>query len=493
MPGKVILEAIAGPLLGQSYIFEEHDTFIFGRDNDCHARLSEHDVTASRHHFFIEVNPPEARIQDLGSRNGTRVNGVSYGGRPEFMTPEEARVLSFPTVDIKDDDQIEVGVTVFKVNVEVPAVCFECAVIIQDDKKNKCQWEKGLFVCPNCREKVEREGFSTKLGAPMQCNRCGKDASAEVTYGHIGDYTCKACQTAIETIPAELLDVIVERAHGQNEIVSNCLDNYALGEKLGEGGMGAVYRARRNNDGATVAVKMMLAKVAVDEHMRQIFKREIAVTGSLRHPNIVQLLEHCSLENVFCFVMEYLAGGSVWDLMRGGIDTLSLEEAGSIILQALDGLSYAHDQGFVHRDIKPQNILLTYQRGGVAKISDFGLAKSFETAGLSGMTISGEVAGTVFFMPREQIINYKYCKPVSDVWSMGATFYNMLTGETPRDYPPGRSPQEVVLRGEIVPIRRRDPTIPTNIAEVIDQAVAKRPEDRYQSAAEFHEALIKVL
>jgi eukaryotic-like serine/threonine-protein kinase len=452
VPGKVILKAIAGPLQGQSYIFEEHDTFIFGRDNDCHAKLSEHDVTASRHHFFIEVNPPEARIQDLGSRNGTRVNGIRYGGRPDYMTPEEARFLSFPTIDIKNGDQIEVGVTVFKVSIEVSA-----------------------------------------SGVPMKCNRCGKDASAEVAYGCIGDYTCKACQRAMETIPAELLDVIMERAHGQDEFVSNCLDNYELGEKLGEGGMGAVYRARRNNDGATVAVKMMLAKVAVDEHMRQMFEREIAVTGSLRHPNIVKLLEHCSVENVFCFVMEYYAGGSVWDLMREGRDTLSLEEAGPIILQTLDGLSYAHEQGFVHRDLKPQNILLTYQRGGVAKISDFGLAKNFEMAGLSGMTISGAVAGTVFFMPREQMTNYKYCKPVSDVWSMGATFYYMLTGNTPRDYPPGQSPQEVTLHGEIVPIRRRDSTIPRNIAEVIDQAVAKRAEDRYQSAAEFREALIKVL
>lgn len=493
MPGKVILEVIAGPLKGQSYTFEEHDTFIFGRDHDCHARLSENDVTASRHHFFIEVNPPEARIQDLGSRNGTRINGVRYGGRPDFMAPEEARLLSFPAVDVKDGDQIEVGITVFTVGVEVPAVCRECENIIPDDKKNDCQWEKGLFVCSHCREKVEREGFSTKPEVPIQCNRCGKDVSAEVAYGRIGDYTCKACQAAVETIPAELLDVIVERPRAQEGIVSGCLDNYALGEKLGEGGMGAVYRATRNHDGVTVAVKMMLAKVAVDEHMRQMFEREIAVTDSLRHPNIVELLEHGSVENVFCFVMEYLAGGSVWDLMREGRGTLSLDEAGPIILQTLDGLSYAHAQGFVHRDLKPQNILLTSQRGGMAKISDFGLAKSFEMAGLSGMTISGEVAGTVFFMPREQIINYKYCKPVSDVWSVGATFYNMLTGKTPRDYPPGQSPQEVVLHGEIVPIRRRAPTIPRNIAEVIDQAVAKRTEDRYQSAAEFHEALIKVL
>lgn len=164
-----------------------------------------------------------------------------------------------------------------------------------------------------------------------------------------------------------------------------------------------------------------------------------------------------------------------------------------MMLQALDGLAYAHEKGFVHRDLKPQNILLTAHQNGVAKVSDFGLAKSFEKAGLSGYTKTGEAAGTYGFMPKEQLTNFKYVKPVSDVWSMGATIYFMLTAQLPRDTAVGQSPAEAVMRGQIVPIRRREPGIPKAVADVIDKSLVPQAKDRYQTAAEFRDALKRVL
>jgi serine/threonine protein kinase len=129
----------------------------------------------------------------------------------------------------------------------------------------------------------------------------------------------------------------------------------------------------------------------------------------------------------------------------------------------------------------------------VAKVSDFGLAKSFQKAGFSGMTATGAAAGTYPFMPREQLTNFKFVKPVSDVWSMGATFYFLLTGQFPRDFRRGADPVEVILRGGIVPMRKRDARIPRKVAEVIDRAVADKSNDRYQTAAEFRQALVKAL
>jgi hypothetical protein len=493
MSGKVTLEIITGSLRGQAFIFAEHDTFIFGRDEDCHARLSEEDSTASRHHFILEVNPPDARISDLSSLNGTYVNGTKYGGRPGHMTPEEARrKIKHPEVDVKDGDEIKVGETVFVVRVEVPAVCFECGNSITSIDKEACQWGDELYVCPNCREKVKREGFSTKPDEPMRCNKCGKDVSAEVGYGRSGDYTCKDCHAAVEANPANLLHVMLENPRGGSSGYGN-FDDYELGEKLGEGGMGAVYVARRKKDGAAMAIKIMLAKVAVDDYARDLFKREIEVTRSLHHPNIVELFDHGSIGSGFWFAMESCVGGSVWDLMQANNGPLSIVEAGPIILQILDGLSHAHQRDFVHRDIKPQNILLTAKDGGIAKLSDFGLAKNFQKAGLSGMTVTGQTAGTFPFMPREQLTNFKRFKPVGDVWSMGATLYYMLTGTTPRDFPPGQSQAEIVMRNEIVPIRNRRTSIPMNVAGVIDRAVAKDAQDRYQTAVEFREALVKVI
>jgi serine/threonine-protein kinase len=494
MSGKVILEVTAGPLRGQAYTFAEHDTFIFGREEDCHARFSGKDTTASRHHFILEVNPPDARVRDLGSLNGTYVNGTRYGGRPSHMTPEEAqRRLKHPEVDIKDGDEIKVGETVFGVRIEVPVFCRECDSSIPDKDKESCKWEDEIYVCPGCREKVNQEGFKTKPAEPVRCNKCAQDVSSEVGYGRSGDYTCKACLAAVETNPADLLQIILKRAKEEDSAGYGNFDDYELGEKLGEGGMGVVYLACRKKDSAAMAIKIMLAKVAVDEYARDSFKREIEVTRSIHHPNIVGLLDHGSISNGFWFGMEYCPGGSVGDLMRGNNGPLSIAEAGPIILQTLDGLSHAHQRDFVHRDIKPQNILLSAKDRGTAKLSDFGLAKNFQKAGLSGMTVTGQASGTFLFMPREQLTNFKRFKPVGDIWSVGATLYYMLTGTTPRDFPPGQSQAEIVMRSAIVPIRDRNTNIPRNIAEVIDCSVAKDAKDRYQTAAEFRDALVKVI
>jgi serine/threonine protein kinase len=256
--------------------------------------------------------------------------------------------------------------------------------------------------------------------------------------------------------------------------------------------MGAVYLARRKSDGKTVAIKMMLAKSVVDDYARDGFKREIDSTRSLSHPNIVTLYDYNYSGNLFFFALEYCAGGSISDLMDQRQRVLSLQEAGPMFLEALEGLAYAHAKGFVHRDLKPQNILLTATENGTAKIGDFGLAKSFEKAGFSGYTRTGDAAGTFPFMAKEQLTNYRYVKPPADVWSMGATLYFMLTAQMPRVAAVGQSAAEAVMRGQMIPIRKRDPNIPNSIAEVIDQALADKAPDRYQNAGEFRDALKQV-
>src|SRR5437870_5938218 len=118
MPARVTLKVTAGPLAGRVFSYDRHDTFLFGRSPDCHAELSADDTTASRHHFLLEVNPPEARLRDLGSLNGTHVNGVKHGGRGRQESPEEAAQRKRPEVDLRDGDRIRVGATVFDVAVE---------------------------------------------------------------------------------------------------------------------------------------------------------------------------------------------------------------------------------------------------------------------------------------------------------------------------------------------------------------------------------------
>jgi serine/threonine protein kinase len=421
MPGRVCLDVVAGPIQGRHFEFDGHDTFLFGRSPDCHAELAADDATASRHHFLLEVNPPAARLRDLGSLNGTYVNGQKHGGRDKNVTPEEAAQRPWPEVDLRDGDLIRVGATVINVRIDGP---------------------------PPPSPPAHTPG----------------------------------------------IDLLVELEDSSKTAPPNTVaGQYTLGPLLGRGGMGVVHLATRLADGATVALKLMRPEAAVDAHAREVFDREIAVTSSLRHPNVVTLYAHGSEGDTFYFAMEYCAGGSLSAALLQRALPLEAELATRVTLQALDGLAFAHELGFIHRDIKPENLLLADNEMKTVKLTDFGLAKSFQYAGLSGMTATGFAAGTLQFMPREQLTNFRLLRPASDVWSMGATLYYMLTLRYVRDFQAAKDPLAVVLGGNVVPVRTRQPDVPPALAEVVDRAIEDDLERRYPSAAEFRDALRKTL
>jgi hypothetical protein len=489
---KVILEVLSGPIRGEIFEFDVHDTFLFGRRKDCHARISK-DGYVSRHHFILETNPPDARIRDLGSRNGTFVNGVKHGGRAAAETPEQAAGRQYPEVDLKHGDQITVGQTTIRVNIELPLSCCQCHAEVPEADRQHAEWMTGSFLCADCRAKLVARRRPVTVVEMPQCQRCGKDVAAEVGNRH-GQYVCQDCQSGLLAEDGGLRRLMQEAARGMSEAGAPGISNYEMGDDLGKGGMGAVYRAVRKADGRPVAVKVMLAKVAVDPKARDMFFREIEVTRQLDHPHIVKLFEHGVVGSAFFFVMELCNDGSLDRLIRRQGGKISLGMAAPIMLQCLDGLRCAHEKRFIHRDLKPQNILLDHRDGRwLAKISDFGLAKNFEMAGLSGMTATGSFGGTYLFMPREQLTQYKYFLPVSDLWSMAATFYNALSGQYPLDFPDNRDPMEVILHDDPVPLCRRDPSIPRPVAEVIDRALLSDPSRRYQDAAEMRAAVQRAL
>jgi serine/threonine-protein kinase len=492
MPAKVILELSSGPIAGKTFVFDQHDTFLFGRGRDCHAIIPDpKEKLVSRHHFILEANPPDARIRDLGSRNGTYVNGKKYGGRAKEETPQQAATRRHPEVDLKHGDRITVGKTTIEVKIELPLTCRRCGSEVPAvPNPQQTLPLPGSFLCETCRGKGSGTGRRETILEVFRCERCGKDVSAEATQGRRGEYLCRGCQTDVLNETGGLRRLIQDAARQVRGSEPLNITGYEIGEELGKGGMGAVYKALRKADGCTVAVKVMLAKIAVDERARKRFLQEIDIVGQLRHPHVVSRLDSGSAGSAFYFVMEYCSGGSLDQLRKRRGGRLSLPIAIPLLVQCLDGLAQAHDANFVHRDLKPQNILLGSHAGRtVAKITDFGLAKNFEAAGLSGMTATGSVAGTFHFMPREQLTNFKYFQPVSDLWSLAATFYHAVTGCCPLDFPDDRDEMEVILQDEPVPIRRRDRTIPPAVAEVIDRALGVDCQRRYQAASELKDAL----
>ncbi len=479
MSGEIVLTVTTRNAQEKAFVFNSHETFLFGRVDDCHICLPE-DQQVSRHHFLMEVNPPQVCIRDLGSRNGTYINKQRYGGRAKHETPEEGAKHDYPQVELHDGDEIRVGQTILRIQVKEAGANGSSD---SDRSSGQVQADRG------CRDDPRPASVSLRVPTVLSCRNCGKELQGTKS-GEQQEQLCSGCQQQAGHDPLTLFQG-VQATHGTYYKLSN----YKMQKKLGAGGMGAVYLLRHKQDGHLAALKVMLSKVAVDKVARHDFLREIENTRKLQHPHVVKFLDSGVETQAFYFLIEYCEGGSVDQLMKRYGRPLTLAEAEPIMLGALEGLTYAHEQGIVHRDVKPQNILLSgTETKWHAKLADLGLAKSYISAGFSGMTVTGGgFSGSLLFMPREQMINFKYVKPVSDVWAMGATLYFMLTGNVPRPSKPGQDPINAILSGQIIPMRQCDPKIPTGIAAVIDRSLAVNAKDRYQTAGEMLKALTAAL
>ncbi|MFE4306185.1 serine/threonine-protein kinase [Streptomyces sp. NPDC056891] len=264
--------------------------------------------------------------------------------------------------------------------------------------------------------------------------------------------------------------------------------------ELGRGGMGVVYAAVDSTSGERRALKTISSTVAdPSPEAVALFEREIRISMGLLHPHIVRLDTFGQAGSLCFLVMELCDAGSLMDRVVAD-GPMPATEAVPLFLDVLAALSYAHTSGgTVHRDIKPQNILLTGSPGGgkVAKIADFGLAKAYQTAGISGLTKTGAVAGTPAFMPRAQVVNYKYAKPPVDVWSTAASLYYVLTGHTPRDFVPGRNPWLTVANDPAVPVSDRGVPLPKDLTAALDRALSDEPDEMYPTAERLAAALVR--
>lgn len=260
---------------------------------------------------------------------------------------------------------------------------------------------------------------------------------------------------------------------GSGPIFNN---RYHVLEPLGSGGMANVYLAFDEVLGRDVALKVLDHRFVDDEEFVERFRREARIAAVLSHPNIASIHDLRDTENgTYYMVMEYVSGGTLKDRIRKG--PLPPSTAITIALQVAQALEAAHAKGTIHRDVKPQNILLT--EAGVVKVVDFGIARA---AALSKLTQTGHVLGTAYYMSPEQA-GGKSVSPRSDLYSLGVVLYEMLTGKLPYKTDTASLIAANPTNGSLRPPKELDPIIPDKLSDTVVRLLAHDPKERYPDAS----------
>jgi serine/threonine-protein kinase len=560
MSAEVILKIKKGSLKGKEFSYNMRESFIIGRASDCSICFS--DNTISRYHCHIDINPPNVMIRDLGTLNGTMLNGKTIGQRNPSLSPEEAKKLNFGEFQMKSGDKLSLGKdceiefivketvdketvlieTIVKETVHKGAIMCAAGTCRRELDEIKYKNDEGLPICESCYKRLceikrimkgeeEKKGeddnpvvlknLPESLPKPIpkpkptpdpkptpkpqpkpeptpepqflndKCYVCG----GALDENSNGTNICSKCRKN----PVNIMQLLLRLAmQGKDDVVN--IAGFKNVKLLGKGGMGQVWLVENEKTGERMALKVMLPDCARDERSIKIFLREAYTGCALKNANIVEHFKFGRSGNIFFILMELCKGGSVDKLLEAKGGSLGRNEqdmaiATSITLQILDGLYFAHNatipvvmadndakerKGVVHRDFKPANIFIANMDSSrpIAKVADFGLAKSFDAAGLTSISRDGGTCGTIVFMPRQQLRNSRYAKPEVDIWAAAASYYYMLTGQLVRDFR-GRSGGELyreVIYNSPVPIRKRNSQIPEQLARVVDAVLQEEPE-----------------
>lgn len=436
MLSKVILKVTKGELAGKEFAYSKKEQLFIGRAEDCSIVFP--DKSVSRYHCMLEVTPPYVTVQDFGSLNGTFLNGEKIGQGEGSILTEAAQKEYYKEFDLQDGDILGLG-----------KHCeLTLHTVLDKGEEREKVWEAIL-----------KKASSV---APVQQSK---------------------------------------------DIAPAILKDFRKVKRLGTGAMSEVWVVQEEKTGKTFALKTMRPQAATDTSAKNYFLREASLGKGLIHRNVIKVYQTGCENGEFFILMELCEGGSVNKYMEKCGGKLPIDVATYIMLQVLDGLKYAHHAnvkvecedgirnatGVVHRDFKPSNIFLADDsKYPIAKVADFGFAKAFETAGFSMHTRTGTKAGTPAFQPHQQIVNYKYSKSDVDVWAAAACYYNMLTGNIPKNIY-GKDAWVEMLTGEVVPIRHRNPQVPEKLAAVIDQALVEKPDIKIKSAAELKHLIIEAL
>src|SRR5215470_18063564 len=324
----------------------------------------------------------------------------------------------------------------------------------------------------------------------MQCTHCGFDNQASAV-------SCVKCATPFpgsdltlaggtETTPSASFMQAPSAAPAATpaviEVGSVVGNRFEILQLLGEGGMGAVYKAHDRELEKDVALKLIRAELARNPEILQRFKHEIILARQITHRNVIRIFDIGQADGHKYITMEYLEGRDLRVVLREK-GKLPPEEATKIVLQICRALEAAHGEGVIHRDLKPQNIML--DANGRAYVMDFGIARS---AYLPGMTQTGALVGTPEYMSPEQAKGEKLDER-SDLFSLGVILYELLIGQSPYYSETPLATLWKRIQEKATPLIEVDPTIPKELSDIVAKALEIEPENRFANAGEFAQQL----
>ncbi len=449
------LDAVSGSRTRHESELGCGDELVIGREPSCDLILNDRGV--SRQHAKICFVARQWQIEDLGSTNGLQLTRATNGKVVE---------LKSNCTHLENGDELAIGEASLRIELTPQA-----------DSPTELLASR-VAVGP------------TELLAP-QSKTASNPMRAEKTCA--GAHDMQAANGNGPAVYDAFFSDCTKEVSFSKQQLPFIFRNYHIVKKVGAGGMGEVFlasKADQESDPSKLAVKFLRNQRGSSEQDRARFVREMKISAQLKHSSIVDCLD-CGEESGQPFiVMPYCSGGNLAELlMRTG--ALNLRRAMRLLDRLLAGVEHAHTSGIVHRDLKPFNVLLAKdsQNKYIPKISDFGLAKSYVLAGDSGMTVNGTVGGSWAYMPKEQLTNFRYVSPQSDVGSLGAILYECLTQKLPRPMKPGVDPIRTILDSELVPIADVYPDIPKRVAHFIMKSLSPEAADRYKDAGQMRVAL----